>query len=132
MNVEGIIWPAIFLVGGLIGFFWGFMRLRRKRLIENIPTSTIRGMALGLVELIGRAKKDKPLISPLSLTPCVLYRYTVERYEKRGRHSSWVTVAKGSTFYCPFWIDDDTGKVLVFPQGAELILPIHYQFTSGW
>jgi hypothetical protein len=30
-------------------FFFGFMRFRRKRLIQNIPTTTIRGMAIGLV-----------------------------------------------------------------------------------
>ena len=34
---------------GVFGFFWGFSRLRKKRLIEDIPTSTVRGMAMGMV-----------------------------------------------------------------------------------
>ncbi|MCK9573438.1 MAG: E3 ubiquitin ligase family protein, partial [Candidatus Omnitrophica bacterium] len=101
-------------------------------MIENIPTSTIRGLALGLVELIGKAKKEKLLKSPFTGTDCVLYRYTVERYEKRGKSSRWVTVADGDTFYCPFWINDGTGQMLVFPKNAELMLPIDYEFTSGW
>lgn len=122
----------VFFCFGVWLFFWGFKRLRRKRLIENIPTSTIRGLALGLVELIGKAKKEKLLKSPFTGTDCVLYRYTVERYEKRGKSSRWVTVADGDTFYCPFWINDGTGQMLVFPKNSELMLPIDYEFTSGW
>lgn len=122
----------VFFCFGVWSFFWGFKRLRRKRLIENIPTSTIRGLALGLVELIGKAKKEKLLKSPFTGTDCVLYRYTVERYEKRGKSSRWVTIATGDTFYCPFWIDDGSGQMLVFPKNAELMLPVDYEFTSGW
>ena len=112
-------------------FFWGFTRLRRKRLIENIPTSTVRGMAMGLVELIGKARRLKTLRGPLSGFDCVAYRYLVERYEQRGKSGSWVTIAQGDSFYCPFWIDDGTGKVLVAPQAAELILKVSYEFKTG-
>jgi hypothetical protein len=96
---------SLFLCGfGVWSFFWGFKRLRRKRLIENTPTSTIRGLAIGLVELIGKAKKKTLLKSPLTKTDCVLYRYTVERYEHRGKSSRWVMVTQGNSFYCPFWV----------------------------
>ena len=37
-------------------FFQGFNRLREKRLVQNTPTSTVRGMAMGLVELVGKAE----------------------------------------------------------------------------
>jgi len=129
---DDIGYVVVFLGLGIWGFFWGFMRLRRKRMIENIPTSTVRGLALGLVELVGKAKRAKLFRSPLTGAECVMYRYLVERYERRGRSSTWVTVAKGDTLYCPFWLDDGTGKILVFPQSAELILPVDYQFTTGW
>ena len=116
---------------GIWSFFWGFTRLRRKRLIENIPTSTVRGMAMGLVELIGKARRLKTLRGPLSGFDCVAYRYLVERYEQRGKSGSWVTIAQGDSFYCPFWIDDGTGKVLVSPPAAELILAVSYEFKTG-
>ncbi len=123
---------SLFFFGfGVWAFFWGFKRLRRKRLIENTPTSTIRGLALGLVELIGKPKKEKLLKSPLTKTDCVLYHYTVERYEQRGKSSQWVLVTQGDSFYCPFWIDDGTGQILVFPKDAELIMPIDYEFVNG-
>lgn len=127
------IFNAIFFLGaGIWSFFWGFMRLRRKRLIENIPTSTIRGLALGLVEIIGKAGKTSPLKTPFTNTECVFYKYTVERYEKRGKSSSWVTIAQGNSFYCPFWLNDNTGKIMVLPQSAELILPIDYEYKTGF
>ena len=117
---------------GLWSFFKGFTRLRRKRLIENTPTSTVRGLAMGLVELIGKAGKTRTFTSPLTHTECVFYRYTVERYESSGRSGHWVVIAKGDSNYCPLWLDDGTGKVMVFPQGAELIMPIDYQFETGF
>lgn len=129
---QNVLYCIAFLCFGVWSFFWGFKRLRRKRLIENIPTSTIRGLALGLVELIGRAKKENPLKSPFTGIDCVLYRYTVERYEQRGKSGKWVLVAKGDSFYSPFGLDDGSGNILVFPKDAELILPVDYEFTSGW
>jgi len=124
-------YSAVFLVVGIWFFFLGFMRLRRKRKIENIPTSTVRGLAMGLVELIGKAKKRLNLISPLSGTECTLYRYTVERYQQSGRSGHWVTIARGDSFASPFWLDDGTGKILVFPHGSELIIPVSYEFRTG-
>jgi len=108
------------------------MRLRRKRLIENIPTSTVRGLALGLVELIGKTKKKINLTSPLEGVECVFYRYKIERYKKSGRSGSWVTVAKGDSTDSAFYLDDATGSVLVVPKGAELVLPLDYEFVTGF
>lgn len=123
----------LFLLGfGIWSFFWGFKRLRRKRLIENVPTSTIRGLALGLVELTGKTKKEKPLRSPFTGADCVLYRFTVERYEKSGKSGRWVTVAKGDSFHSSFGLNDNSGCISIFPKDAELILPVDYEFTSGW
>jgi len=123
---------AVFFCFAIGSFFWGFTRLRRKRLIENIPTSTIRGLALGLVELTGRAQKEHLLKSPFTGADCVFYRYTVERYQGSGKSARWVTVAKGDSSSCPFLIDDGTGKIRIFPQAAELVMPMDYNFTSMW
>lgn len=117
---------------GIWSFFWGFKRLRRKRLIENIPTSTVRGLAMGLVELCGQAKKTTPLKSPLTKTECVLYKYLIEEYRSSGKSGHWLRVASGNSFLSPFCLDDGTGKILVFPGGAELIFPLDYEFKTGF
>jgi hypothetical protein len=123
---------SIFFFGfGVWYFFKGFKCLRRKRKIENIPTSTVRGLAIGLVELIGKTKKSADITSPLTGTGCVFYRYTVEQYQQSGRSGHWVVVAKGDSFACPFWLDDGTGRILVFPKDAELIMPADYEYETG-
>lgn len=116
---------------GIWSFFWGFKRLRRKRLIENIPTSTVRGLAMGLVELKGVAESLSILKSPLTNSECVLYKYLVEEYRSSGKSGRWVTIASGDSFLKPFWLKDETGKIMVLPQGAELILPCDYKFSMG-
>jgi hypothetical protein len=123
---------SVFLFGfGIWSFFWGFKRFRRKRLMENIPTSTVRSLAMGLVELCGKAKAIKILKSPLTQTDCVLYLYKVEEYRSSGKSGHWVTIASGNSFDCPFWLEDETGKIMVFPKGAELFLPIDYEYSTG-
>ena len=100
-------------------------------MIENTPTSTVRGMALGLAELYGKARKTVLLKSPLTQTECVLYKYLVEEYRRSGKSGHWVTIAKGDSFYSPFWLDDATGRIMVFPKGAELVMPSDYRFSTG-
>lgn len=127
---RDIFYAAFFFCFGIFSFFKGFMTLRRKRLIESTPTSTVRGFAMGLVELTGKAKKTKAIKSPFTGVECVFYRYTVERYESSGRSSRWVIIGEGNSNYCPFWLDDGTGKIMVFPEGAELVMPLDYEFTN--
>ncbi len=111
---------AAFSVLGVWLFFDGFKKWRRKRLIENIPTSKIRSMAIGLVELTGKAlPRIVPVKGPITKKDCVFYKYLVERYENRGKNSTWVKVA-GDTSISPFYLEDGTGKVLVNPRNAEI------------
>ncbi|MBL7197631.1 MAG: hypothetical protein ISS47_05990 [Candidatus Omnitrophica bacterium] len=116
---------------GIWSFFWGFKRLRRKKMIENIPTSTVRSLAMGLTELIGKAKKPDPIKSLITKTECVFYRYTVERYQSSGKSGRWVTVAKSDSGDCTFLLNDGTGNVAVLPKGAEFIMPVDYEFRTG-
>ena len=117
---------------GIFSFFSGFKKLRRKRMIENIPTSTIRSMAMGLVEIIGKALKDPQLYSPLTSTACVFYKYEVERLESRGKSSRWVTIAHGSSKDCLFYVNDGTGEIAVQPEGAEMLIPVSYRYQNSF
>jgi hypothetical protein len=117
---------------GIWYFFRGFMRFRRKRLIQNISTTTIRAMAMGLVEVIGKAKKKTNLKSPLTGTNCVFFKYLIQRYQRSGKSGRWVTIAKGDSSDVPFLLDDSTGSVLVSPRRAEYILPVDYEYKTGF
>jgi len=85
---------------------------------------------MGLVELCGLAENSTLLKSPLTETECVLYQYLIEEYRSSGKSGHWAKIAEGNSFYVPFWLDDGTGKIMVLPQGAELILPVDFECRS--
>jgi LemA protein len=93
---------------------------RKKWVIDDTPTSTCRGVFVGRNEVIGTAEPlYHPITTPFSQTPAVWFSWELERYEKSGDSNSWNTVEKRTTS-APFWITDDTGRVLVRPRYADL------------
>ena len=130
--IENLIIQLIIVVilggSGVLLFYAAFDIRRRKRLIENTPTSRVRSVAAGLCELHGKAKsRSNPLRGPLSNAPCVFYKYSIERYEK-----SWHTEAEDDSSHVFFLIDDGTGQALINPAGAEFDLgDPHFQFEGG-
>lgn len=128
--------PFFYLAAGALGGLglcvYGWILRQRKRLIESIPTSTIRSLALGLVEIEGLTQPEEGLLSsPFSEVPCVFYSYAVEERVGSGKHARWETVAKGTSEQ-PFFVRDTTGRVLVVPLDAELILPDERTYRNDW
>ena len=114
----------------------GFRFFRRKRLIDDTPTSKVQGVFIGLVELKGSAESDQPITSYLAGISCVQYLWQVEEHWSRtvtetytdaqGRHrtrrrtqSGWTQVAGGSQSI-PFYLRDDTGVIRIIPEGASI------------
>src|ERR1044072_9676145 len=56
---------------------------KRKRLVDNLPTSKTSGVFIGLVELKGTAESAQPLTSYLASQPCVQYQWRVEEHWSR-------------------------------------------------
>ena len=60
---EAVVLSVIGAVGGPVAFVRAFQKLRALRRVENTPTSAVRSMPMGLVELHGdRNFKDDPAI----------------------------------------------------------------------
>lgn len=129
---------------------WGSLHLRRKqRLLADLPTSKAHGVFVGLVELKGSAEAAQPLRSFLGETVCVYYSYEVQEHwsrtvtetytdkdgktQTRTRHESgWKTVAEGGRMQ-DFYVQDDTGVVLVRPAGAKIETQAGFdQTVSQW
>ena len=107
-----------------LGLYWlgkGFRLLRRKRLILDTPASKIRSASMGLVEISGLATGPYVLTSPMKQAECYYYRSTAWQLKPQGKNSQWVKVAE-ETLHVPFYLDDNTGRVLVDPRGAEMDL----------
>jgi len=126
-NSRAWFWPMLGACAGMYCFYRGFCLLQRKRLIMDTPASKIRSAAMGLVEVSGLATGPYTLTAPITGVPCYFYRSTAWEWKQQGRNSSWQKVAE-ENMHVPFYLDDNTGRVLVNPQGAEL--DIHCDFKE--
>ena len=115
---------------------WISLRIRRReRLVRDLPDSKVQGVFIGLVELNVTAESEKPLTSFLSGKLCVQYSYRVdeewshpetETYtDDKGQSQTrqkivteWKTIATGGAAE-PFYGKDDTGVILIRPEGAK-------------
>lgn len=126
---DDITWAFVGTGFGVYSFFRGFRVLRNKRLIENTPTSKCRSVAMGFVEVAGRATGEQKILSLIGGLPCYCSQVVIERYEKRGKSSSWRKVHE-KTMGTPFFLEDATGSVRVDPAGAELDIPPELEYSS--
>lgn len=117
--------PAI----AAIALFWsGFYFIFLKRQIENTPTSKIRSIAMGMVEVHGRARRVYALVAPISHAACAWYR--IRKYRK-DRRDNWKLVREEDSGHVPFQIDDGTGMVIVAPSGASVKTRIKHTSYPG-
>ena len=133
--VHLFFYDGLAAAGGAALLVAGFVLLRRKRVLENVPESRIRSVAMGFAELEGIAQKKCDLVAPHSGIPCVYYRYLVEQEKSSGRGGrSWKTVERGESSE-PFYLHDPTGTILVDPSGAQATLRQSYrniEREGGW
>src|SRR5882724_12062611 len=108
-----LLWGFAGILAGVFLFFRGFPFLKRKQLIQDIPSSTVRSASLGTVEISGTVVGPYTLIAPLSESDCFYYHAMA-----RGT-SGEEKKASAEILYAPFFLDDGTGRVLVDPRGAE-------------
>jgi len=118
------------LAGGCLYASWRTWRnVSHVRLIEDTPTSKVRSAPQGYVELegIGRLMDGAPIIAKLSGLPCVWYRYQIEElveyYHKGHRQTRWQVIEKDESTET-FWLEDNTGRVVIDPEGAD-VTPRH-------
>ena len=69
---------------GVYLFYRGFGLLKRKRLIEDTPTSKIRSASLGLVEVSGLAAGPRTMLAPITGRACYYYHTTAWKLRQTG------------------------------------------------
>jgi len=104
-----------------IALWYTFANLKKARVIEDTPTSKLRSAAQGFVEISGRGEEidDTYVISPLTGTRCLWYRFKVERYNTTGKKKSWDKIESGVSDDF-FRINDNTGLCIIDPSGADV------------
>lgn len=119
------------VIAGLYLFFRGFELLRRRRWIEDTPVSKISAAAMGQVKVLGRAIGPYTLFSPLANVDC--YYYKAVAWNGRSAQDDQTAEARATeTLFTPFFVEDETGRLMIDPRGAELDLPYEYdEAVSG-
>lgn len=100
--IAGYAGIVVGLVGLAVGGFW---RLRLARQVDNLPTSTVRGAALGLAEFKGVARPARG-----DTGDCILWHRVLQEGDGNVRVDSHIV---------PFYLEDPTGRILVDPGGAQ-------------
>jgi hypothetical protein len=121
-------------------FYTGFVSFRDYKIVKDTPTIPIRSVALGLVNVCGKAESNQLVTSPFGRTPCCYYRVKIERWTVRkerdgGYTEGWEGLldrGEGPLFS----LVDETGKILIDAHerkdvpgflGNDLELPVAFQ-----
>ncbi|MCF7862377.1 E3 ubiquitin ligase family protein [Candidatus Woesearchaeota archaeon] len=99
---------------------FGLNQLKFYNKIRNLATSKIMSLAAGEVEIKGTVTANKqPLISPVTNTKCASYSLKAYRWVQGRKSGSWSLMYQKSVSR-PFYVSDDTGFILVDPEGAKI------------
>src|SRR3990172_5411714 len=127
--VEVGIGVAVLAAGCAYNSWRTWRNVSHIRLIEDTPTAKIRSAPQGYVELegAGMMMDGPPIIAKLSGLPCVWYRYKIEQqvktHYKGHTQTRWEVIEKDESTET-FWLQDNTGRVVVDPEGAD-VTPRH-------
>lgn len=102
--------------------WWIF--LGRKRLIQDMPTSAVKGVALGLNELVGVAEAREVVSSPHAHVDCVWWKNVFYREDNEG---GWRKTGEKTGGPLAFDLVDETGRIPVRARHADVQAPKVYE-----
>ncbi len=124
---------AIALIAGLAALGEGSREYLLVRKIRNTPTSKVRSAAVGLVELAGKAVPTEEMKSPVTKNASAYWHVLAQYYHQsshRGHDTSeWVTFYSKSSA-ARFYVEDDTGRMLIDPAGGEIRIKPDFSFEG--
>lgn len=115
----------LFLIG--LYFTWAvFKVLKKKRAIEDIPTSLIRSASQGYTEITGKLMNLDELIltSPLLKKKCLWYRSKIYKWDKVGDKRAWRLESQRTSSKVTLPVNDGTGVCFLMANKAEVHAPI--------
>jgi hypothetical protein len=121
--ITAILILLIPILGFILGLLFMIVALEKYLLIQqikNLPSSKVQSAAVGLIELYGKAKRKKRMLSPISGKKCVYWEINAQ-YKELVRNK-WIGLYWKKEF-SPFYLEDKTGRMLVDPKGARVEIP---------
>jgi hypothetical protein len=115
---------GLVLIGLWLGlwFIVSIPMIRQIQLVRRTRTTWISALPdKGRVEVTGKAQ-GKSISSLMGEKPCVVWQVEVLKIHRSGNRTTWRRIF-GYTSPNSFIVDDSTGRILVQPEGAEIIRP---------
>ena len=115
--------PFVLVMIGSVFFQLGFSKMHELQVMRDIPRSKIRSVAVGAVEINGSIVARNVLTTPYSKSQCVYFKSELEvcvehEDDDNQKTYDWEKIP-GPSFKVPFWVKDETGEIMVDPEGAE-------------
>lgn len=123
--------PVAALSLGIILYIYSFVLNKRKMVMKNIPTSKIKTMVMGEIEINGITKAKYHFNAPFSFQKCVYYSYEVYKWVWSDNKRKQVLVAWGNSGNTPFYATQDGAKVLINPKGAIMHGGVKHTFNGN-
>jgi hypothetical protein len=115
-----------------LAFARGRVRWAQARLVLDTPTSRVRNLRDGFVELEGKARTDGDLVSsPLSGRRGVYVEILVEEHVRRRKSSYWRTVVDDVRTN-GLVLDDGSGRARIEVSEAERHFEVDERSRSGF
>lgn len=121
-----------------VGAFFLALSVRKflfKRTVQTLPISNAASLPSGMVQISGKADCAELLTEPITKKKCVYFDVRIQQEEtkksKGERKRHWETIYEQRSFQ-PFFVQDQTGTVVVFPDRPICILKkgVPYSFEE--
>lgn len=105
---------------------------RFMRYQQNIPTSKVRSMAMGLVELEGSLVSQQVMRAPMSGKNCIGFYHTVTEEKRDSDGKTDYRLVHKEQRCNPFILQDSTGKVQIDASNIDFfLLPVKEEIRTG-
>lgn len=113
--------PLWLFFAGFFAFRQGFTEYRNRLMVSGTATAKASSAAIGLAELSGRGYASDVRDAPVSQTPCLFWHLELHQWQPDSKKHGWNRKLLQSFGVESLELEDDTGRVLVWTRGAEII-----------
>jgi hypothetical protein len=107
-------------LAGFLSFRHGFIQYRNRLAVSGTATAKATSAAIGLAELSGRGHAAGSA-APITGTPCLFWKLEVLQWHTQSKRRGWRRKLERSYRVDTLELEDDSGRVLVWTRGAEII-----------
>ncbi|QCE42436.1 hypothetical protein [Psychroserpens sp. NJDZ02] len=112
---------VIFVLLFVIKLFSSSNTKKFLNLQASLPTSKIKSMAMGLVEVSGQTIMQEPMLSRIEKKECIGYRYKIERKSKDRDGKTKYSTISNEVVCNNFLLDDGTAQVEIVADDIDFL-----------